>query len=128
MTPVASRTRSLETGGGPAHRGPTAYRSATEQFRRRRPRNEPKPAINIGGMSSSGDGMVPGRIDVGKGAGFQIQNNSRQTIKVVHSGINCMYDNGDENSNFGPIAGSVPPGGRLPASGMQYIEAKGSGG
>ena len=64
---------------------------------------------------------------MGKGAHVSIQNSSQNQLDVSYSDFNCMYTDGDEGSNFGPVSGSVGSGASLPESGRQYIEAKASG-
>lgn len=68
---------------------------------------------------------------MGQGAYVKIGNASNQTIEVGYWGFNCMYQNGSDGSDFGPITSmippGIPPGTSLPASGTQYIEADGSG-
>lgn len=66
-------------------------------------------------------------IAMGKGAYVTIQNESTQALTLSYSNLNCMFQNGDEGSNFGPISGAVKPGASRPAGGAQYIEAKASG-
>lgn len=65
---------------------------------------------------------------MGKGAFVKIGNVSDQSVTVSYSSMNCMYDGGDENSNFAPITGVIKSGDALPPNGAQYIEAKASGG
>lgn len=64
---------------------------------------------------------------MGKGAFVQIHNACAASFDVSYANFNCMYQHGDEGSNFAPISGSVAPGANLPSSGAQYIEAKASG-
>jgi len=62
---------------------------------------------------------------MGKGLYLSIQNDTASVIDVSYSDFNCVYQNGDEGSDFGPIQGSLEPG---KGFGRQYIEAKASGG
>lgn len=64
---------------------------------------------------------------MGKGAFVTIRNESSSALDVSYSNFTCMYRNGDQGSDFGPISGPLPPKGSLPG-GRQYIEAKASGG
>jgi len=69
---------------------------------------------------------------MGTGAYVKIANASSQTIEVGYWGFNCMYENGTDGSDFGPITATIPPGippgTSLPKAGTQYIEANGSDG
>jgi hypothetical protein len=64
---------------------------------------------------------------MGKGAFVQIQNASSSSLTVSYSNIHCMFENGEEGSDFRPITGTVAGGKSLPPSGPQYLEAVGSG-
>jgi|SRR5215471_1719598 len=65
---------------------------------------------------------------MGYGAFLKVVNNRSGAISSFVTGVDCMYDNGDQGSNLSlfnnaDIAGNAS----LPANGGQYIEAKASG-
>jgi hypothetical protein len=66
---------------------------------------------------------------MGKGAFVTISNCSWAEVSVGYYGFDCMYEDGQEGSDFGPItSSSLEPGSELPSpGGSQYIEAKSSG-
>lgn len=65
---------------------------------------------------------------MGYGAYMRIVNDSSKTVTTNITNQNCMYDNGQEGSNLSFFNNlSIGPGVKEPASGGQYIEAKGSG-
>lgn len=62
---------------------------------------------------------------MGKGLWLSIHNDTASAVDVSYSNFNCVYQNGDEGSDFRPIQGSLAPGQNF---NKQYIEAKASGG
>ncbi len=64
---------------------------------------------------------------MGVGAFVSIHNLSSRPLTVEYARFNCMYQNGNEGSDFGPISGSLPPNSILPVDkSRQYIESKNS--
>lgn len=62
---------------------------------------------------------------MGLGLYLTIHNQSSSSIDVWYDGFRCVYLNGEQGSDFGPIQGSLAPGNSF---GRQYIEADASGG
>lgn len=61
---------------------------------------------------------------MGKGLFLSIRNDSESSIDISYSNLNCVFEHGDEGSNFSPIQGSLAP---HKSFSRQYIEAKSSG-
>ena len=60
---------------------------------------------------------------MGQGAQMSVTNNRKDAVTVFVSSLNCMYDNGQQNSNLQVFNNAVIAGGAsVPASGTQYIE------
>lgn len=65
---------------------------------------------------------------MGKGAYMLIVNNDSSNHSIDIHNRNCMYDDGDSNSNISLWDNqTLSPLEAMPATGMQYIEAKASG-
>lgn len=63
---------------------------------------------------------------MGKGLYLSIQNGSTHSIGVSYDGFQCVYQNGEEGSDFGPIQGLLAPGHSFGGQSGQYIEADAS--
>lgn len=65
---------------------------------------------------------------MGYGANMNVKNDLKVPIHLLVQDVDCMYDNGADGSNLSLFHDVViQPNQSLPASGTQYIEAKGSG-
>jgi uncharacterized protein YjbI with pentapeptide repeats len=65
---------------------------------------------------------------MGKGANMKIVNSRSDAVSVAVSGVQCMYDNGEQGSNLSRFNATIPANGAtLPSGNPQYIEVNASG-